>query len=441
MNTLSLKEKIGFGLGDAASNIVFQMVINYMLIFYTDVFGITAAAAGTLMLVVRIFDAVTDPVMGGIADRTQTRWGRYRPYLIWMAPPYALFAVLAFTTPDFSESGKLIYAYITYALLMTFYTAINIPYSALGGVITADPQERASAQSWRFVLAMLGGAAVTAVVPVMVNYFGGESASFGYSMAMLMMSVAALLCFFACFSLTKERVDMSGREQNKNMLQDLFLVFKNDQWVIIALVTFVLLTGLAMKGGSMPYYVQYYLNSEAMVGTFVSASMVAGLFGSLFAGWMVKRLCKVKLMNYAAIALSATYLVLYFIPREALYIAFVLALLANFFHMIFIPILFSTVADTVDYGFIKKGHGALGMSSSGHLFALKIGIALGGAFTGWLLSYFSYQPNQVQTQESLDGIKFIFAFCSFVSGIIVIALLRFYKLNKAWLEANARTDN
>ena len=154
---LRLKEKVGYGLGDTASNLVFQVMVNYMLIFYTDVFGISAAAAGTLMLVVRVFDAVTDPVMGGIADRTNTRWGRYRPYLIITSIPYAILAVLAFTTPQISDSGKLIYAYITYALLTIAYTAVNIPYSALGGVITSDNKQRASIQSIRFACAMLGG--------------------------------------------------------------------------------------------------------------------------------------------------------------------------------------------------------------------------------------------------------------------------------------------
>jgi len=156
MDKLSLKEKFGYGLGHTASNIVFQVVMGFMLFYYTDVYGISAAAVGTLFLVVRLFDAVTDPIMGGIADRTITKWGKYRPYLIWFAVPYGILAVAAFTTPDLDASGKLVYAYITYTLLMTVYTAINIPYSALGGVMTASPTERASVQSWRFALAMGG---------------------------------------------------------------------------------------------------------------------------------------------------------------------------------------------------------------------------------------------------------------------------------------------
>ena len=159
--------------------------------FYTDVFGITAAAAGTLMLAVRMFDAVTDPIMGGVADRTRTRWGSYRPYLLWVSVPYGLLAVLAFTTPDLSDGGKLIYAYITYALLMTAYTAINIPYSALGGVITKNTQERASVQSWRFMLAMVGGTLVAAATLPMVEFFGGGNEQKGFQMAMVVLSVSS----------------------------------------------------------------------------------------------------------------------------------------------------------------------------------------------------------------------------------------------------------
>ena len=166
MNAISVKEKIGYGLGDTACNIVFQIVINFLLIFYTDVFGISAAAAGTLLLVVRVFDGFTDPIMGGIADRTTSKFGKYRPYLLWMAIPYAILGVLAFNTPDTDTATKLVYAYITYTLLMTVYTAINIPYSALGGVMTSDSSERTSIQSYRFSLAMLGGALTVYLLPL-----------------------------------------------------------------------------------------------------------------------------------------------------------------------------------------------------------------------------------------------------------------------------------
>jgi GPH family glycoside/pentoside/hexuronide:cation symporter len=409
MQRLAIKEKFGYGLGDTASNIVFQVVINFMLYFYTDVFGITAAAAGTLMLVVRLFDAVTDPIMGGLADRTRTRWGSYRPYLLWVSVPYGLLAVLAFTTPDLSDGGKLIYAYITYALLMTAYTAINIPYSALGGVITKNTQERASVQSWRFMLAMVGGALVAASTLPMVEFFGNGNDQKGFQMAMVVLSVIAIACFVACFALTHERENPAAAVERQSIFADFISLMRNDQWVIIAIVSFVWLISVAMKGGVTPYYVSYYLNSESSITLFMTSGMLMGVAGAMFANWMTRRYCKVMVMQRASFVLILVYTALALVPRDQYMLALVLSVGSSFVHMIIIPYLFSAVADTVDYGLKRWGKGAMAMSYSGHLLALKIGIALGGALSGWILAYVGYQPNVEQTEAALSGIVFLYA--------------------------------
>lgn len=432
MAKLSIKEKIGYGLGDTASNIVFQVVINFMMYFYTDVYGISAAAVGTLMLSVRIFDAVTDPVMGGIADRTRTRWGRYRPYLIWIAIPYGILAVLTFTTPDFSDSGKLIYAYITYALLMTAYTAINIPYSALGGVLTRDPQERASVQSWRFALAMMGGAIVTATTLGLVAWFGGDDKQQGFQYAVMLLAGFAVLCFILCFALTKEHVEPEITEQQNTMWADFKELLINDQWRIIALLTLLLLTSVAMRGSVTPYYVTYYLNSESMISVFMTSGMLAGVAGALFANWACQRMCKVKLMKIATLGIVLFNGAQLLVPRDAIWFALVFSILANFFHMIFIPLLFSAIPDTVDYAKKKFGQGAMAMSFSGHLLALKFGIAIGGALAGWTLAGFGYQANVEQSDTSLTGILVVFAASSVVAGLLMLLMLRSYKLDNEW---------
>ena len=436
MQRLALKEKFGYGLGDTASNIVFQVVINFMLYFYTDVFGITAAAAGTLMLAVRMFDAVTDPIMGGIADRTRTRWGSYRPYLLWVSIPYGLLAVMAFTTPDLSDGGKLIYAYITYALLMTAYTAINIPYSALGGVITKNTQERASVQSWRFMLAMAGGALVAASTLPMVEFFGNGNEQKGFQMAMVVLSVIAIACFVACFALTHERENPAEAVERQSILGDFTSLLRNDQWIIIAVVTFVLLISVAMKGGVTPYYVSYYLNSESSITLFMTAGMLMGVAGAMFANWMTTRFCKVMVMQWASVALILVYTALALVPRDQYWLAFVLSIGSNFVHMIIIPYLFSAVADTVDYGLKRWGKGAMAMSYSGHLLALKIGIALGGALSGWILSWVGYQPNVEQSETALGGIVFLYAWASAFAGVILFVCFKFYHLNREWAESN-----
>jgi GPH family glycoside/pentoside/hexuronide:cation symporter len=437
MQKLPILEKFGYGLGDTASNIVFQVVINFMMYFYTDVFGIGAAAVGTLMLVVRLFDAVTDPIMGGIADRTQTRWGRYRPYLLWIAFPYGILAILTFTTPDFSESGKLLYAYITYALLMTAYTAINIPYSALGGVITADPQERASVQSWRFMLAMAGGAIVAAATLPLVDFFGGDDKQKGFQLAMVVLSVFAIACFIACFALTKEREDPTEKAVRQSIFKDFLFLMKNDQWRLIALITFLLLVSVAMRGAATPYFVSYYLNSESMISLFLTAGMLAGVAGAMFANWMSSHVCKVRVMKWASLGIVVFNAALVLVPRDQVMLALALSILANFVHMIVIPYLFSAVADTVDYGLQTWGKGAMAMSFSGHLLALKIGIAVGGALTGWILAGVGYQPNAEQTEMALNGIVFNYAGSSVIAGILIIICFAFYRLNKEWAAQTA----
>lgn len=437
MQKLPVLEKFGYGLGDTASNIVFQVVINFMMYFYTDVFGIGAAAVGTLMLVVRLFDAVTDPIMGGLADRTRTRWGSYRPYLLWMALPYGILAVLTFTTPDLSDSGKLIYAYVTYALLMTVYTAINIPYSALGGVMTADPQERASVQSWRFMLAMVGGAIVAATTLPLVDFFGGEDKQKGFQLAMVALSIVAVACFVACFALTRERDTSAKAAAKQGILKDFVFLLKNDQWRLIALVTFFLLISTAMRGATTPYFVQYYLNAESMISVFLTAGMLAGVAGAMFANWVSSRYCKVRVMKGATIGFVVLYSALFFVPRDQVMLALVIATAASFTQMVLVPYIFSAVADTVDYGLQRWDKGAMAMSFSGHLLVLKIGIAFGGALTGWILAGVGYEPNVAQTGEALNGIVFNYAGSSVIAGILMLVCFRFYRLNKEWSEQEA----
>lgn len=433
MQKLSVKEKFGFGLGDAASNIVFQMVLLYMLFFYTDVFGISATAVGTLFLVVRIFDAITDPIMGGIADRTRTKYGRYRPYLVWMCIPYGVLAVLAFTTPDLSDTGKLIYACVTYALLMTAYTAINIPYSALGGVMTNNPNERASLQSYRFMLAMVGGTIVAASVLPLVKFFGGEDEALGYQMAMTVLAIFAVICFLGCFFLTEERISEEVEthrkdEKRPSIFEDVKDMLKNDQWRIIALVSFLSLASGAMKGAVTPFYVQYYLGEPDWISVFLTAGTVASLLGALFANWMTGKICKVKLMKLAILGSLLSHLFIVFIPQEYFYTALVITSVAAFAHMIFTPLLFSTVPDTVDYGIKKYGKGAMGMSVSGHLFALKLGLAFGGACAGWVLGFVGYQANVAQTETALTGILMLMGASTVVACALILFLLRGYIL-------------
>ena len=447
---LTTLEKFGFGLGDTASNIVYQAVINILLYFYTDVYGIEAAAAGTLLLVVRAFDAVIDPAMGAIADRTRSKYGRYRPWMLWVAIPYGALAVAAFVTPNVDMGTKLVYAYISYALLMTAYTAINVPYSALGGVMTGDSEERGNLQTWRFAMAMVGGFLVTSSVFPLAKILGGgespENYRLGFPFAMTVMAIIAVLCFLLCFRFTREHVPPDPSHAKRKPMDDLKAMLTNSQWVIIALATFIIMTRGAMQGASKPYFVNYYLITDHMpawlawfmgsassrLSAFLSMTMLAGLAGAVCANILGRYWSKVSIMRLALAGTIVINVLLFLIPRDAVLLALLIVMLSNFCHMMFVPMLFSAVPDTVDYGLLRTGKGAMAMFCGGHLFVLKLGNAVGGFFVGHMLAWYGYQPNVAQTDRALNGIMAAYAGSSIVAAVLVLVCLHFYRLTRGW---------
>ncbi|HTR00690.1 MAG TPA: MFS transporter [Candidatus Acidoferrum sp.] len=439
--SLSLKEKVGYGLGDTACNIVYQAMNNILLFFYTEIFGLGAGTAATMFLVVRVFDAVLDPVVGTMADRTRSKYGRYRPWLLWGAVPYGILAVLMFITPDFGPTGKLVYAYITYTLLWVAYTALNIPYSALGGVMVADSGERANLQTYRFAMAMVGGFLVTTAIFPLAKQLGGDNQQAGIPMAMAIMAVVAIVCFVGCFAWTRERLQPSANAPTTNPLADVKDMFANSQWLIIAVATLLIMTTGAMQSAAKSYYVKYYLINNLtgvfadianLQGLFQGVPMLAGVAGALTAMVMVKKMCKTSVMKVAMIGEIVMNVLIWLLPRDQVLPAVALMMVANYFHMMFIPMLFSTIPDTVDFGLKTVGKGAMALFFAGHLFSLKVGSALGGSLTGWLLDVFGYQANTTQSDATLQGIMIAFAGSAIVGAVLVLICLRFYKLTKGW---------
>lgn len=447
---LSLREKFGYGLGDMASNIVYQAVVNVLMYFYTDVYGIEAAAAGTLMIAVRFFDAITDPIMGAVADRTRTRWGRYRPWMLWIAVPYGMLAVTAFITPNVAAGTKLVYAYISYALLMTAYTAVNIPYSALAGVMTADKDERSGLQSWRFGMAMVGGFLVTVSIWPLSRLLGGGSnpqdLQLGFPFAVALLAMVGVIALFGCFAWTRERTypdEENGNAAKANVLEDLGAMFRNSQWLIVTLAMFIIQIRGGLQGNVKAYFIRYYIEhdltgifaiTEYFMALYMGLTMLAGVAGVLVANRLFLKLkwCKVTVMKTALLGSLVPNSLLLIVPRPWWEASLLLIMLANFFHMMFIPLLFSAIPDTVDYGLKTIGRGAMAMFFAGQLFALKMGISVGGGSAGWILGFFGYEANVEQTERSLLGIKVAFAGAPLVAAILVVILLHFYKLKKGW---------
>ncbi len=428
MSVIAIKEKIAYGLGDTASNIIFQTVMMFLLIFYTDVVGLSPATVGTLFLVVRVFDAITDPLMGSLADRTHTRWGQFRPYLLWLAIPFGLISVLAFTTPDLSDTSKLIFAFVTYTLLMIAYTAINIPYCALGGVLTANPKERVSIQSYRFVCAMLGGVIVASCTMPLVEWFGNGDTAKGYQLTMAAMSLGGVVLFLLCFAGTKERVH-TNKTQKTPFLEGVRHLWNNDQARLLCMSGLFLLTGQVLRITLAVYYVKYFLQREDLITAFMTTGMVGSMLGCALAQKLAQHICKVKAYIGLQIIAAIICAVSFFIQAEQIIIAFVAFFLWKFFLGMASPLLWAKMADTIDYGQWKTGTRVTGMVYSTVIFFIKLGIALGGAIAGWALAYYGYVSDAAQTNTTKEGILLSFTLYPAIGSLIVAGIMRWYILD------------
>jgi GPH family glycoside/pentoside/hexuronide:cation symporter len=425
---LSIKEKIGYGLGDTASHFVWDMVGFWILIFYTDTFGISAAVAGTIMFIARIWDAVSDPLMGIIADRTNTRWGKFRPYILWMALPYSVLAVLAFTTPDIGPTAKIIYAGVTYFLLMTAFTAINLPYSSLGAVMTSDSYERAGLNSYRFVAAFIGQLIVTGTLVTLAHFFGGDDSAKGYQYTLILFATISFFLFMITFKTTKERVQ-PPKEQTQNLKKDILNLFKNRPWVILFFVGIISFVMFAMQNLSIAYYFKYYISDEGGVQLFNVIGTVALIAGIPLSKPLSKRFGK-RNVYVASSLLSGSFFVLLYLPgADNIVSIYVLNILAKFTYAPAVPLLWTMLADTADYSEWKTGRRSTGLTFSAATFAQKAGWGIGGAFAAWLLALYQFEPNIEQTATALTGIKMTISVFPGILYMSCAILLYFYAID------------
>jgi glycoside/pentoside/hexuronide:cation symporter, GPH family len=425
---LTIKEKIGYGLGDTASHFVWDMVGFWILIFYTDTFGISAAAAGTIMLIARVWDMFSDPLMGIIADRTNTRWGKFRPYLLWMALPYSVLAVLTFTTPDLGPTGKVIYAGVTYFLLMTVFTAINLPYSSLGAVMTSDSYERAGLNSYRFIFAFAGQFIVTGTALYLAGYFGQGDNAKGYQYTLLLFAAVSFILFMITFKTTRERVKPPAA-QEKNLKQDLRNLFKNRPWVILFFVGIISFVMFAIQNLSIAYYFKYYIADEESVQLFNVIGTVALMIGIPFSKPLAKRFGKRNVYMASSLISGLFFILLYLPGNEHIYSIYILNILAKFTYAPAVPLLWTMLADTADYSEWKYGRRSTGLVFSAATFAQKAGWGIGGALAGWLLVLYQFVPNITQTAQSLNGIKMMISVYPGLLYMSCAILLFFYAID------------
>lgn len=431
---ISVKEKIGYGMGDAASHIVFDNVMLYMMFFYTDIFGIPAGFVGTMFLLARALDAISDPCMGLIADRTRSRWGKFRPWIIFGALPFGVVCVLAYSTPDLSTSGKMIYAAVTYTLLTLLYTVVNIPYCALGGVITNDPTQRISLQSWRFVLATAGGMLSTVLMMPLVNLIGGENKVLGFQGGIAVLAVAAFMMLAFCFFSTKERIQ--APPNTTPMREDLRDIWQNDQWRIVGLLTILNILAVCVRGGAMMYYVTWIMGDAAIFTAFLTTYCVGNLIGSALAKPLTDWKCKVTIFWWTNAALTVLSIGMFFVPVQASITMFAFIFAIGVLHQLVTPIQWVMMSDTVDYGEWCNGKRLTGISFAGTLFVLKLGLAFGGALIGWALAGGGYNAAaQSQNSTTLSIIIALFtlvpAVCYLLSAFIA---RRYYTLTTPFLK-------
>jgi len=432
---LSQKEKIGYGMGDAGSCMIWSVLALYLTWFYTDVYGLDAGIVGTLFLVIRVFDAFSDPVMGAICDRTRTRWGKFRPWLLWMAVPFGLGAVFMFTTPDLSMNGKIIYAWVTYLVMSLIYTAINIPYCSVAGVITLNQKERLGCLSWRFFLNGLATLIVSSSILPLTDWLGDGNRASGFQLTMMIMGGAATLMFLFCFSSIKERV--VSIKANDTLRKDLKDIIKNDQWLLMISITFLNVFPAFIRGAVTIYYATYVMQASVGFITFFMALGVAcNMLGSVIAKPLTDRFDKIILFRIINIILGILSFALYFVDPHSLTPLLALFIVINILHLIQSgPILWAMMSDVDDYGDWKFGKRLTGISFAGNLFMLKMGLAVAGAIVAWILSWTGYIANKPQqNDQTLQGIIIMFSLLPMVSYFISAWIVRYFKLNNTLLE-------
>lgn len=443
---IKLTEKIGYGFGDMASSMFWKLFGAYLMIFYTDVFGLPAAVVGTMFLITRIWDSAFDPIVGVVADRTHSRWGKFRPYLLWLAVPFGIIGILTFVTPDWSPTGKLIYAYVTYSLMMMIYSAINVPYASLLGVMSPNPKERNTLSTYRMTFAYIGSFIALLLFMPLVNFFSGNSKELadqqtGWTMAVVVIAILCIVLFFGCFAWTKERVKPIKETQNP-LKEDLKDLFKNKPWWILLGAGVAALVFNSIRDGATVYYFKYFVVEEdyatvsffgmsfVLSGLYLALGQAANIIGVIAAAPVSNRIGKRNTYMWAMIIATVLSVIFYWFDKDDLIWMFVFQALISVCAGSIFPLLWSMYADCADYSELKTGNRATGLIFSSSSMSQKFGWAIGTAVTGWLLGFFGFQANAVQSEEAISGIKMFLSFLPAIGTILSVVFISMYPLTE-----------
>jgi len=460
---ITLKEKIGYGFGDAASSMFWKIFGMYSLFFYTDVLGITAAAAGTMFLVARLWDSFFDVFVGIISDRTKSRYGKYRPFLLWFAIPFAVMGAITFFAPDFGQTGKLVYAYITYSLMMIVYSMINVPYASLLGAISSDPTERNSLSSYRMSFAFIGSFVTFMLLQPLIDFFSktfghqtlAEAAKaaessvstspVGWVMGVSAIGMICVVLFMLCFSWTKERVTQIESEENISIKQDLKNLFHNAPWWILVATGLAALLFNAVRDSVAIYFFRDYVQvNYRMTGTgwdmttiYFLVGQAANLIGVMAAPSISRRYGKKRTYMIAVLIAGILSTGFYFIPNNITWIL-IFQFMISVFAGYVLPLLWSMFADIVDHQELITGRRATGLIFSSSSMSQKLGWAFGSAMSGWILAVFHYMPNAVQqSQETIFGEHIMISFMPALCCVLAFVGMLFYPLSDKKVRENS----
>ena len=456
---LSVFEKVGYSLGDLAANLVFQTLVTYLAYFYTDIYGLKTNDASALILTVGLIAAFGfNPILGALADRTSSRWGKFRPWILWTAVPLGVIALLAFSTPDFSYKGKLIYAVVTYSLLLLLYAANNLPYGALSGVITGDMKERNSMSAYRFVAVMFAQFFVQVFMYSIIISAGHGDKAVGIEKVMTWLAIIGTVMLIITFLTTKERI-VPKPEQNASLKQDLSDLFKNKPWVIMLTLTTLVFITLAMKGGAYVYYFENFVDKERLttfispiLNAFTSAGInffgedpVSAGFGLFNAGGIIFMIVGITISKWLAdkygkrdvfgigLFISTLFILLfYFFPPKSVGLMYASQILHGLSYGITIPLLWAMIADVADYSEWKNNRRATAIIFSAMMVGLKGGLTIGSSLLTWLLGLYDYIPNSetAQSATAINGTKLLVSVFPSIPFLLGVGLLFFYKINK-----------
>jgi glycoside/pentoside/hexuronide:cation symporter, GPH family len=445
-NAVSVREKVAYALGDTAANFVWRAVIVFLPFFLTDAAGISPAAVGVLLLVCRVWDGVMDLAMGAVADRTHTRWGKFRPWILWSAAPLAVCAVLTFSAPELGETGRLVYAYVTYGALVACYTMNNVPYNALMGVMSSSPVERGTISSYRFFFAFLGGLLIQGCMPPLLSALDNLPAArflhalyengpaFGYTAAMTLFSGVALILFVITFAATRERV-RPPIHQRSDLKQDFADLLHNGPWLVLFAVGLLFVTFTTLKNGAIMYYFTYYVGDVELAGLFMVVGLLGAMAGAATTGPLIRVIGKHRLMLYALGIAIASSALLYLARPTDVSIMIVLSTLTEVSTGPMVALFFAMLADAADYSEWRTNRRATGLCYSAGTVAMKVGSGVGGAATGLLLAAFGYvaasgqQAVVEQSAEAVQGIRLLISVLPAAVALLMLVAFLFYRLD------------